>query len=391
MEDAQMTALARTEEVQLPTAIKQLRADLGAMEHQITNALPPHIPVARFSRVVMTAVQANPKLLRCDRQSLFNALMKCAQDGLLPDGREAAIVPYGVNEEGRASADTAQYLPMIAGIRKKVRNAGALADWNVQVVQQGDEFDYRLGDNPFINHKPAMSGGRSRKVVAAYSIATYPDGTVSREIMNADQIEDIRRKSKAQKGPWADPVFYPEMARKTVARLHSKQLPMSTDLDRLMHRDDALYDFDRAREEGRKVVRPGSAATALDWFAEGGAPAEAAAPAARAPRTPRASPASKADDQPHRTIVGADAGEAPAAAPASGHASQVPSSAVPKSEDEYRAYARAIVDEATSGDELDRWFCSDAQRELRNAAGVRRDAFEEINSWVSQKCKALDA
>jgi recombination protein RecT len=180
------------------------------------------------------------------------------------------------------------------------------------------------------------------------------------------------------------------MARKTVARLHSKQLPMSTDLDRLMHRDDALYDFDRAREEGRKVERPGSAAAALDWFAEGGAPQEAAAPAARTPRTPRASPASKTDDQPHRTIVGADAGEAPAAAPASGHESQVPSSAVSKSEDEYRAYARVIVDEATSADELERWFRSDVQRKLRNSAGVRRDAFEEINGWIAEKCKALD-
>jgi len=381
-----MTALARTEDVQLPTAIKQLRGDLTAMESQFTTALPPHIPVARFNRVVMTAVQGNPKLLRCDRQSLFNALMKCAQDGLLPDGREAAIVPYGVNEEGRASADTAQYLPMIAGIRKKVRNAGALADWNVQVVQQGDEFDYRLGDQPYIHHKPAMSGGRSRKVIAAYSIATYPDGTISREIMNADQIEDIRRKSKAQKGPWADPVFYPEMARKTVARLHSKQLPMSTDLDRLMHRDDALYDFDRAREESRNVERPGSAAAALDWFAEGGAQQEAAAPAARTPRTARSSPASKTD-QPHRTVLEADAGEAPAAAPASGLASQVPSSSVPKTEDEYRAYARAIIDEATSLDEIERWFRSDVQRKLRNSAGVTREVFDEINGWIAEKRK----
>jgi recombination protein RecT len=390
-----MTAIARTEDVQLPTAIKQLRGDLTAMESQFATALPPHIPAARFARVVMTAVQGNPKLLRCDRQSLFNALMKCAQDGLLPDGREAAIVPYGTNEEtGRASADTAQYLPMVAGIRKKVRNSGALSDWNVQIVQEGDAFDYRLGDEPYIHHKPAMSGGRSRKVIAAYSIATYPDGTISREIMNADQIEDIRRKSKAQKGPWSDPVFYPEMARKTVARLHSKQLPMSTDLDRLIHRDDALYDFDRAREEGRKVERPGSAAAALDWFAEGGAPAEAEAEAvpapARAPRASRASPASKADEQPHRTIVGEDAGEATAAAPASGLASQVPSSAAPKTEDEYCDYARAVIDEATSSDELQRWFRSDVQRKLRNAAGVRLDAFNLIDGWVAEKCKALD-
>ena len=265
--------IARTDRFQLPTAIKQVRADLNAMETQFANALPPHIPAARFVRVTMTAIQNKPALLRCDRQSLFNALMKCAQDGLLPDGREAAIVPFGENEEtGRASADTAQYLPMIAGIRKKVRNSGALADWNVQVVQDGDFFAYQLGDNPFIHHKPSLVGGRTRKVIAAYSIATYPDGTISREVMNADQLEDIRKKSRAKKGPWSDPVFVPEMCRKTVARLHSKQLPMSTDLDRVMHRDDPLYDFEGAREENKRVQRPGSAADALDWFAGASGP-----------------------------------------------------------------------------------------------------------------------
>src|SRR5262249_1552075 len=154
-----------------------------------------------------------------------------------------------------------------AGIRKKVRNSGALADWNVQVVQDGDFFAYQLGDNPFIHHKPSLVGGRTRKVIAAYSIATYPDGTISREVMNADHLEDIRKKSRPKKGPWSDPVFVPEMCRKTVARLHSKQLPMSTDLDRVMHRDDPLYDFEGAREENKRVQRPGSAADALDWFA----------------------------------------------------------------------------------------------------------------------------
>jgi len=150
-------------------------------------------------------------------------------------------------------------------------------------VQAGDAFDYQLGDDPYIRHKPAMAGGRARKVIAAYSIATFPDGHVSREVMNADQIEDIRKKSRARRGPWSDPIFYAEMARKTVAKLHAKQLPMSTDLDRLMHRDDALYDFKAAGEEARQVQRPGSAAAALDWFGQGEEPGRALPPASHTP------------------------------------------------------------------------------------------------------------
>lgn len=262
----------------MPLAVKTLRDDLTKMSEQFKFALPAHIPVERFVRVLLTAVQRNPKLLRCTRQSFFNACMSAANDGLLPDGREGAIVPYGDDGEGGGSkSEIAQWLPMIGGMRKKVRNSGALTDWNVQIVQQGDEFDYALGDNPYIRHKPAPKGGRGRPVLFAYSIATYPDGTKSREVMNIDQLMDIQKKSKARKGPWSDPVFFPEMCRKTVARLHSKQLPMSTDLDRLLHRDDALYDFTGARDQRQPAVqpqRPESVAAALDTFGSAIAPDE---------------------------------------------------------------------------------------------------------------------
>lgn len=375
--------LTRTTDAQVPAAIRQIRADLNSMESQFAAALPPHIPAARFARVAMTALQNNTKLLRCDRQSLFNALMRCAQDGLLPDGREAAIVPYGTDDEGRSSADTAQYLPMIAGIRKKVRNSGALMDWNCQVVQEGDEFEYQLGDNPFIHHKPARTGGRTRKVIAAYSIATYPDGTVSREVMNADQIADIQRKSKAKKGPWADPVFYPEMARKTVARLHSKQLPMSTDLDRVMHRDDELYNFAGAAADAKQVSRPGSAAAALQFFADGNPdmPASPSANALASGLVAGAAPAS-ATSQPgdDKSPDVKSPGKAEAGAPTPG---------APKSEEEYRTYARAIIDEAASVDALETWFRSEHQRKLRNAAGVTREVFELVDGLVKDKCKEI--
>jgi recombination protein RecT len=252
----------------VPAVVKQFRDDLKRMEPEFTRALPPHIPVARFMRVVQTAVQNNSKLLGCTRQSLFNACVQAAYDGLYPDGREGAIVPYGEDEDGKGKSEIARWMPMVLGLRKKARNSGMLSDWNVQVVQEGDEWSYQLGDRPFIHHVPAMRGGRTRDVIAAYSVATYKDGMISREVMNIDQIRDIQRFcSKAKKGPWNTKEFFPEMCRKTVARLHAKQLPMSTDLDTLMRRDDDLYDFKKEREEAQKTVqRPGSAAAALAFF-----------------------------------------------------------------------------------------------------------------------------
>jgi len=170
-------------------------------------------------------------------------------------------------------AGIATYVPMIFGIRKKVRATGMLSDWNVQVVQEGDEFDYALGDRPYIQHRPSMRGGRKRPVVAAYSVATFPDGTKSYEIMNIDQIEDIRSKSKAKSGPWSDPVFFPEMCRKTVARLHSKQLPQSSDISAFFKR----MDDDDSNAGGRELEPPPArriptVAGALDEFGAGRSP-----------------------------------------------------------------------------------------------------------------------
>ena len=72
----------------MPNPVVVFRQELGGMEEQFKAALPAHIPVERFMRVLMTAIQNNPDLLGVERRSLWNAAMKAAQDGLLPDGRE---------------------------------------------------------------------------------------------------------------------------------------------------------------------------------------------------------------------------------------------------------------------------------------------------------------
>lgn len=249
----------------LPNQMAVFRHELGAMEDQFQKALPAHIPPERFARVVMTAIQNNPKLLDCTRQSLWNACMKAAQDGLLPDGREGAIVSYGENEGGQKRADIANWMPMIGGIRKKARNSGDLSGWEAHCVYENDQFSFELGDEPFIRHAPAL--GDRGKIIAAYSIATLKDGYKSREVMSIKEIEGVRSKSKAKKGPWNDPIFYPEMCKKVVARRHAKVLPMATDLDDLIRRDDSLYDLDGAREDAQ-ATRPRSIAGKLDALAQ---------------------------------------------------------------------------------------------------------------------------
>jgi len=240
-----------------PNPLIVLHEQLEQRTSQFQMALPAHIPVERFKRVLLTAVQNSPALATADRRTLWNSAMRAAQDGLLPDGREAAMVIYKTKvKDGNREIwiDAVQYLPMIAGVRKKVRNSGEIATWDVHAVYQKDQFEWELGIEPFLKHKPFLDGDPGA-VIAAYSVATLKSGEKSIEVMSKFQIDKVRAASKAKSGPWFD--WYPEMCRKTVAKRHSKVLPMSTDLDDLLRRDDDLYDMEGASDKNQPApVRP---------------------------------------------------------------------------------------------------------------------------------------
>lgn len=421
-----------------PNPIAEVRHQLATMEEQFKFALPTHIPVERFGRVVMTALQNNPKLVtHCTRQSLWNACMKAAQDGLLPDGREGAIVQNG---------DQAGWRPMIAGIRKKVRNSGDIATWDVHVVRAKDKFAYRLGDDPFIAHEPSLDEDPG-PTIAAYSIAQLKSGEKSRDVMSIGDIRRIRDRSDAWKAfkankikstPWQ--TDEDEMAKKTVARRHSKVLPMSTDLDDLIRRDDDLYEFDEAKSSAQ-VDHPQTLAGKLDMLAsasslpitdspstitdqatgevtetnsnsaastEPGAPSESGAVAAgqadqnsspSGSDPDKAGPAVSSTQASSQPTANSTAGTvapgraAPTANPprsssgAAKAAGDVSNMTAPKNEAEYIAWAdnwREALTDADEGD--DRWK---KEKDMRNKAHVGSDAREALQEKLAAKCRDI--
>lgn len=185
---------------------------------QVKSLLPEHVPFERFERVVRMAVNKNKSLLGCDARSLFTACINAAADGLLPDGREGAIIPR---------KGVACWQPMVAGLMKLARNSGDIASISAQVVFEGEKFRFVLGDEEHIEHERDLTktGGR---IIAAYAVARLKDGSDPiREVMSWQQIEKVKKVSMAKDGPWKE--WPDEMARKSVIRRLSKRLPMSTD------------------------------------------------------------------------------------------------------------------------------------------------------------------
>jgi recombination protein RecT len=214
--------------------------DVQRMESQFELALPEHVSPKRFVRTVVTALRKDSRLAKASRESVLSACLKCATDGLMPDGHEAALVVYN---------GVAQYLPMIAGILKKVRQSGDLLTISAHVVYDKDMWRYVLGDEERIEHEPFMDGPRGRPV-AVYAVAKTRDGGIYREVMSVQEVEEVRAVSKAKNdGPWV--TWWGEMAKKTVMRRMSKRLPMSTDLERLFARDNDHYDLAKAKNQPR--------------------------------------------------------------------------------------------------------------------------------------------
>lgn len=219
----------------------EARATLKKLEPQFKMALPPHITPEKFTRVVSTALQLTPKLLEANRQTLYAACMKCASDGLLPDGREAALVPFG---------NDVVYMPMVGGICKKARNSGEISTIDAQVVRDGDEFqEWTDEKGSHFRHVKARSGRGD--VLLTYAYAITKDGGFYFETIDEDQMKAIRSQARAKTTPWDGP-FKDEMRRKSaLRRLCKYRVPSSADLDSVIRADDELYDLEK-KDEGTK-------------------------------------------------------------------------------------------------------------------------------------------
>lgn len=211
--------------------------------------LPKSVSYDAFRNAAIVAVTDNPSILNCGQESVFKAIRTLAAAGLVPDGREAAIVPF---------KGTAQAMPMVAGLIKVARNSGKITSLWSDVVYDGEDFTIWIedGERKFKHDYDPLS--RSGEIRGAYAVAKLSDGTVDMEPMSRDEIEKRRKASANQKGPEPTGIWqqwYSEMAKKTVIRALCKRLPMSSeDVDRIMAEQEAAPIRDVTPERPTKTL-----------------------------------------------------------------------------------------------------------------------------------------
>jgi recombination protein RecT len=233
-----MNAVAETKALTVADTVNR-------MEGEFKRALPAHIPSDRFTRIAVSAINSNPDLLspEIDRRSLYAAVMKAAQDGLVIDGREAALVTF----KGKGGV-IAQYMPMVAGVLKKMRNSGEISNISAGIVYRNEydqgRFKYIKGDTESLSHDPILFEEKGA-MIGVYAVVTLKDGAKVREFMDMKQIDKVKsvsRSANSDFGPWKK--WFEEMAIKSVLRKVSKLCPMSSDLDQVFKNDDETSDLE---------------------------------------------------------------------------------------------------------------------------------------------------
>lgn len=196
---------------------------LKSMEGEIKKALPKHITPERMMRVALSAFSRNEKLQKCDPMSIISGIITSSQLGLEIDTPlgQAYLVPYG---------QQAQFIIGYKGLIDLAYRTGQYKMIGGYVVYENDEFEYELGLNQKLFHKPARSPqGDPIFYYAVYKTISGGEGFV---VMSREQIQAHSKKYSAavQKG-WKSPwdTDFDSMALKTVLKQLLKYAPKSSE------------------------------------------------------------------------------------------------------------------------------------------------------------------
>ena len=213
-------------------------ADLiKAMEPEIKKALPEVITPERFTRMALSALNTTPKLRECTQMSFLAALMNAAQLGLEPNTPlgQAYLIPY--NNKGTMEC---QFQIGYKGLIDLGYRNPQVQIISAQAVYENDEFEYELGLNPKLEHRPTLE--ERGDVRLFYGMFKLTNGGFGFEVMSKTAIDAFAKEySKAfdsSFSPWK--TNYESMAKKTVIKQALKYAPIKADFQRVLSTDETI-------------------------------------------------------------------------------------------------------------------------------------------------------
>lgn len=246
-----------------------------AMLDRFENILPPHVTPQRFKQVVMTAVAGSPDVMtaaatNAGQHSILMESLKCASDGLIPDGREAALVAFNMKVSKKGEPDRwekrVKYMAMVRGIITKMQQSPGVKDVNARGVyekelEQGRFTFVDSDEESRFHHEPILFGDRG-PLVGVYAYCRMHDGGFYFAPLNLEDLAKIEATSKGNNTPWKGP-FKDQMELKSALKRLSKIAPMSREVQAIIdHDNETFHEIEAIPEKPSMLSRLQSQKTA---------------------------------------------------------------------------------------------------------------------------------
>jgi recombination protein RecT len=232
---------------------KSLNDFMDKYKGQIALALPKHITADRMVRLAMTSFSQNAALQKCDMHSIFASVIVAAQLGLeIGVGGQGYLVPYG----GKAT-----FVPGWQGLVDLVSRAGRATVWT-GAVYRGDEFDYALGDKPYVTHRPGAGGDTWKDMTHVYAIGRVNGSdhpvievwTMDKVVRHLNKFNKVGARHYALEKNGQNMEMY---AKKVVLLQVLKYMPKSVEVQR-------AYDVATVADTGKSFTFDGEVVTVND-------------------------------------------------------------------------------------------------------------------------------
>lgn len=199
--------------------------------------LPPNYSVENAMKSAWLTLQSTtdkdkmPVLQACTRDSIANALLDMAVQGLNPSKNQGYFIAYGKQLVFQRS-----YFGTMA-VTKRVSGA---KDIFAELVYKGDGFEYEIrnGNKYITKHAQKIENVDPDNIIAAYCTIIFDDNRQFTDVMTWAEINKAWSKSKMNptKEGSTHKEFTQEMARKTIInRACKRYLNSSDDGSLLMH------------------------------------------------------------------------------------------------------------------------------------------------------------
>lgn len=227
-----------------PLAMKEEARDwFDKNQRALTDLMGSPNEARRLYVTFMGCITRDANLIECTRQSMWVALMQCAELRLYPGPlKQCALIAYNNKDKGIKEV---QMQPQWQGLLDLAYRAGFVKPpTRAVVVWEADQFHHKEGIESYIHHEPYEGEDRGDRR-GVYIVLTTRDGDRDVQYYPAARILRYRNMSKSyqyskSKTFWKDenPDTVDWMWKKTALKQGLKLYPMSADLARAIEIDD---------------------------------------------------------------------------------------------------------------------------------------------------------